>query len=218
MSIIKIIICLSFLILQGCSVVKVPQISASDKDNGFVRLSYDQAAFDLPKVQWDQGMAAANRTCKSWGYAGATTTPNPQKICTTPTNNGGCLGWRVEADIPCDQTQQQIAEVKELQAKQLESENQKKEANSKLCTKIQDITQDMADQIAKGLEVSSSSIVLREAFVHGPICCVTLDTPKGPVTSTILKFIEIDGKLHGWQNHIGFDPKRKLDEVLCGVR
>lgn len=54
-------------------------------------------------------------------------------------------------------------------------------AHEKYCSKIVNITQDTVDNLARSLQVSSNSIGFRNSRLNYSACCVTLDTPKGPI-------------------------------------
>ncbi len=79
--------------------------------------------------------------------------------------------------------------------------------NEKYCTKTSDITQDAADDLAESWGVSSNSIKLRKAFlVGGKVCCLILDTPKGPFYNGAYKFFS-DGKtIIAGMNNVGYKP------------
>lgn len=63
----------------------------------------------------------------------------------------------------------------------------------KYCSKVVDVTQRTADDLASSLQVSSNSIQVRGAYIvrNGP-CCVKMDTPKGPITRSVWQYY--DGK------------------------
>ena len=53
--------------------------------------------------------------------------------------------------------------------------------NKKYCSQIIDITQSSADDLARSWKIPSASITLRNTqLFSGVMCCLTLDTPKGP--------------------------------------
>lgn len=70
-------------------------------------------------------------------------------------------------------------------------------ANGKYCSKIVGITQDTADDLATSLQVSSQSIMFRGSRASSAsTCCVTMDTPKGPISKLSWQFYKTkDGKI-----------------------
>lgn len=62
-------------------------------------------------------------------------------------------------------------------------------AHEKYCSKIVDITQDTADNLAESLQVSSRSVDFRGGrLLSSSVCCVTMDTPKGPIRKLAWQF------------------------------
>ncbi len=63
-------------------------------------------------------------------------------------------------------------------------------AHEKYCAKVGNITQDTADNLAESLKVSSDSIDFRSSRLAYSACCVTMDTPKGPIRRLAWQFYQ----------------------------
>ena len=63
------------------------------------------------------------------------------------------------------------------------------DANARLCSKVSGITVSTADELATAMQVSSESISYRGSTLKsGVACCVTLDTPKGPIKQIVWQY------------------------------
>ena len=63
------------------------------------------------------------------------------------------------------------------------------DSNARLCGKVSNVTANSVDDLATALQVSSQSIFYRNATLKsGVACCVTLDTPKGPIKQIVWQY------------------------------
>jgi hypothetical protein len=74
--------------------------TGGSRTDGTVRLSYEYGAFEIPKLDGQQGMSAAQQRCVAWGYTGAEPFGGSTNTCTRPSNSG-CMGWLVTVEYQC---------------------------------------------------------------------------------------------------------------------
>jgi hypothetical protein len=65
-----------------------------------------------------------------------------------------------------------------------------KKSSQKYCSQVTDITQQAADDLAISWRIPSASITLRNARLSqsGVLCCITLDTLKGPFVNMAYEY------------------------------
>ena len=59
---------LIILSMQGCAVNKQLTPTGGSRADGTVKLSFEYGAFEVPKLDGQQGMSAARQRCAEWGY------------------------------------------------------------------------------------------------------------------------------------------------------
>jgi hypothetical protein len=86
--------------LAGCAVQTQMVPTGGSRADGTVKLSYDFGAFQVPKVDEAQGLAAATGRCKAWGYTGAEAFGGGTRTCTNA-SMGSCNAFRVTVEYQC---------------------------------------------------------------------------------------------------------------------
>ena len=89
--------------IQGCAVNKQLTPTGGSRADGTVKLSYEYGAFEVPKLDGQQGMSAAQQRCAAWGYTGAEPFGGSTQTCSRPSNSG-CMGWLVTIEYQCTGT------------------------------------------------------------------------------------------------------------------
>lgn len=79
-----------------------------------------------------------------------------------------------------------------------------KNFNTKYCSQLTDITQNSADDLARSWKIPSASITLRSAKLSGSICCITLDTPKGPFVNMAWEYYLFGTEIIANMNNRGY--------------
>jgi hypothetical protein len=115
------------LILSGCSVVKTPQISAINKDEGLMNLSYKYDAFEIPKVNMDLTQSTATDQCLKWGFLAASQSEAPITNCIQYNENRSCFLNEVIIRYSCGLTGAQIAAKESKRQEQLKKDQEKQE-------------------------------------------------------------------------------------------
>jgi hypothetical protein len=97
--------CSFFLILfiQGCAVHKELVPTGGSRADGTVKLSFEYGLFEVPELDEQQGMNAAQKRCSAWGYTGAEPFGGAIKTCTN-SSNSGCNRWLVTIEYQCTGT------------------------------------------------------------------------------------------------------------------
>jgi hypothetical protein len=86
--------------LAGCAVQSTMVPTGGSRADGTVKLSYDFGAFQIPKVNPTQGLAAAKSRCSAWGYTGAEPFGGATKSC-VDFSMGSCNAFRVTVEYQC---------------------------------------------------------------------------------------------------------------------
>lgn len=89
--------------MQGCAVPKQLVPTGGSRSDGTVKLSFEYGAFEVPKLDPEQGMNAANKRCSAWGYTGAEPFGGARRTCTS-NSNSGCVQWLVTVEYQCTGT------------------------------------------------------------------------------------------------------------------
>ena len=95
---------LVILSIQGCAVNKQLTPTGGSRADGSIKLSYEYGAFEVPKLDAQQGMRAAQQRCAAWGFTGAEPFGGSTKSCSRPSSSG-CMGWLVTIEYQCTGTQ-----------------------------------------------------------------------------------------------------------------
>ena len=116
-------------LLSGCSVIKTPSISQTDKDSGKIQTSYIYDWPETPTVKTDITLNSVNSQCKSWGYQDAKHTAGPEKDCISKDLNGnihssGCIKWQVSDLYECSITPEQQAARNEKKQKEIQAQQE----------------------------------------------------------------------------------------------
>jgi len=91
---------LAVTMLSGCAVQSTMVPTGGSRADGTVKLSYDFGAFQVPKVDQEQGLAAAKARCAAWGYTGAELFGGSTKTCVNQ-SMGSCDTFRVTVEYQC---------------------------------------------------------------------------------------------------------------------
>ena len=89
--------------IQGCAVNKQLTPTGGSRADGTVRLSFEYGAFEVPKLDGQQGMIVAQQRCAAWGYTGAEPFGGSTKTCSSPSSSG-CNRWLVTVEYQCTGT------------------------------------------------------------------------------------------------------------------
>ena len=90
--------------------------------------------------------------------------------------------------------------------------------NPKYCSKVIDITSLVADDLAQLWQIPSNSVAIRKTFSdkNNIMCCVILDTPKGPYMGQVFRYyISQDQEIVADMNIPGFP---KGDSMCQAIR
>lgn len=88
-------------LLSACVAPSPMQVAGGSKQQGEVVLSFDYNVMQMPTVNVQQGMQTAAAQCQGWGYAGALPKGKPTTACSSKTEGGDCLAWRVTSKFQC---------------------------------------------------------------------------------------------------------------------
>jgi hypothetical protein len=86
--------------ISGCAVPKDWTATGGSRADGIIKLSYEYALFEVPKLNNTQGVNLASKRCKSWGYEEAEPFGGLITKCINY-SSGGCNRWMVTADYQC---------------------------------------------------------------------------------------------------------------------
>ncbi len=89
--------------IQGCAVNKQLTPTGGSRADGTVKLSYEYGAFEVPKLDRQQGMSAARQRCAAWGYTGAEPFGGSTKTCSSGSRSA-CESWLVTVEYQCTGT------------------------------------------------------------------------------------------------------------------
>lgn len=124
--------------LIGCSVIKTPEISAVNQEEGLLNLSYRYNSFQVPKVNMDDAKGKATVQCRSWGFLAGTQNEGQSTTCVQYNQNQqSCYENEVAIRFKCglSPVQQATKDAKRQEQLKLESirqEQANKEAMEKL--------------------------------------------------------------------------------------
>ena len=65
-----------------------------------VRLSYEYASYEIPKVSQQEALELATARCRSWGYSEAEPFGGETRTC-NQYSGGGCANWLVTKEFQC---------------------------------------------------------------------------------------------------------------------
>ena len=94
---------LIILSMQGCAVNKQLTPTGGSRADGTVKLSFEYGAFEVPKLDGQQGMSAARQRCAAWGYTGVEPFGGSTKTCSSGSRSG-CDRWLVTVEYQCTGT------------------------------------------------------------------------------------------------------------------
>lgn len=89
--------------IQGCAVQKQLTPTGGSRSDGTVKLSYEVSNFEVPKVDEQQGLSAAQKSCASWGYKGAEKFGGGTRTCISGSGSD-CNRWLVTVEYQCTGT------------------------------------------------------------------------------------------------------------------
>lgn len=96
-----IIFLIIFANITGCATIKTLQFTGGSRADGVVRLSYEYGLFDVPQVNWNQGLATARQVCRGWGYADARVFGGAVNTCRQFNGYGNCIDTVVTVPYQC---------------------------------------------------------------------------------------------------------------------
>lgn len=121
--------------LVGCSVIKTPEISAVNKEEGLLNLSYRYNSFQAPKVNMDEVQGKASIQCRSWGFLADTQNEGQSTACVQYTQNQqSCLENEVSIRFKCGLSPVQQAAKDAKRQEQLKQEAARQEQSNKEAT------------------------------------------------------------------------------------
>jgi hypothetical protein len=88
-------------LLSACVAPAPLQVAGGSKQKGEVVLAADYNVMQMPNVNVQQGLQTAVAQCQGWGYAGALPAGKPVNTCTSKTEGGDCIAWRVTSRFQC---------------------------------------------------------------------------------------------------------------------
>lgn len=93
-------VALCMLVLSGCAVQKQLVPTGGSRSDGTVKLAYEYGAFEQPKVDAAQGLAAAKQRCAAWGYTDADPFGGATRTCNS-FSSSGCNRYMVTMEYQC---------------------------------------------------------------------------------------------------------------------
>ncbi len=118
--------------LIGCSVIKTPEISAVNQEEGLLNLSYRYNSFQVPKVNMDEAKGKAAVQCRSWGFLAGTQNEGQSTACVEYAQNGqSCLENEVAIRFKCGLSPVQQAVKDAKRQEQLKQEAARQEQTNK---------------------------------------------------------------------------------------
>ncbi len=88
-------------LLGACVAPSPMQVGGGSKESGQVVLDFQYNVMQQPTINVRQGIQTAAGKCQSWGYVGAIPSGTPTTTCTTKTDGGDCIAWRVSSTFQC---------------------------------------------------------------------------------------------------------------------
>lgn len=104
MNLLRICLCLfSVLFLTACATPTPVTLSATggSKADGVVEMSYEYREFEQPVIDPEQGMDAAVKRCKAWGYKKAEPFDGGISTCINPHGFASCALMRHTISYQC---------------------------------------------------------------------------------------------------------------------
>lgn len=89
------------IILSGCATPTTMSATRGSKADGIVEMSFEYGEFQQPVIDPDQGMEAAIKRCKAWGYSKAEPFDGGINTCVLPGGFGGCFRMRTTISYQC---------------------------------------------------------------------------------------------------------------------
>lgn len=101
----KLMIIAAFSLLATACLPIMPQekqwaATGGSRSDAVVRLSYEYASYEIPKVSQEEALTLAASRCKSWGYSAAEAFGGETKTCNQYSGNG-CMNWLVTKEFQC---------------------------------------------------------------------------------------------------------------------
>ena len=119
-------------LLIGCSVVKTPEISAVNQEEGLLNLSYRYRSYQVPKVNVDEAQGKASVQCSRWGFLAGTQNEGQSTTCVEYTQNQqSCLENEVSIRFKCGLSLEQKAAKETKRQEQLKQEAARQEQANK---------------------------------------------------------------------------------------
>ena len=87
--------------LPACVVQKTLIPTGGSRSDGTVELSYDVRLFETPRVDFNQGAAAAAQRCRAWGYSDAEAFGGQKTQCHQYNGYGSCINGTVTVAYQC---------------------------------------------------------------------------------------------------------------------
>jgi hypothetical protein len=72
---------LAALVCGGCATVKTLEATGGSRSDGTVELSYEFGEYEVPQIQWEQGLVTARERCAAWGYSDAEAFGSRKSTC-----------------------------------------------------------------------------------------------------------------------------------------
>ena len=88
-------------ILLGCTTVKTLQAIGGSRADAIVELAYQYGQFEIPQVQWEQGLVTATSRCRAWGFEKAEMFGGTTTNCQEYSSSGSCERWQVTVKYQC---------------------------------------------------------------------------------------------------------------------
>jgi hypothetical protein len=89
------------IILTACATATQMSATGGSKADGIVELSYEYGEFQKPIINPAQGLEAAVKRCKAWGYKKADPFDGGLNTCILPGGFGGCARTRTTISYQC---------------------------------------------------------------------------------------------------------------------
>jgi len=119
-------------LLIGCSVVKTPEISGVNQEEGLLNLSYRYRSYQVPKVNMDEAQGKASVQCSKWGFLAGTQNEGQSTSCVEYTQNQqSCLENEVSIRFKCGLNPVQQAAKEAKRQEQLKQERARQEQANK---------------------------------------------------------------------------------------
>jgi hypothetical protein len=94
------VLLLPALLSSGCATVKTLEATGGSRSDGTVELSFEYGGFEVPQVQYEQGLLTARERCAAWGYSDAEAFGGHKEACQVY-GTYGCLRAFVTVTYQC---------------------------------------------------------------------------------------------------------------------